>query len=185
MRVVRIAILFLLGVALSAVPALALKVTVDFSRTFDFSTVRTVAFGEGSVLARNELNQQRIDHAIEEELLEKGLSWTEDGEPDLLILTFAGANQRARQSNVSVGIGLSRRTSRGSINVGGSRAVGSRTVVEGTLRIDLIDARTGDLVWRAECSDTIDGDGEKAEKKIRKAVERALRDFPPGQGKKK
>jgi hypothetical protein len=176
----------ILVVAVAAVPATAgLKVNVDHSVGYDFSTVQSFAWGEGGQLAANELNQQRIDDAIQDELRKKGYTWTEHTEPSLVVVTFAGANQKAKQSNVSVGIGVTQRTGRGAISVGGSRPVGGGTTTQGVLSIVLVDPRTGDLVWRADCTDTVSGDGNKMEKKIRKAVERAFQDFPPGQGEKK
>jgi hypothetical protein len=48
---------------------------------------------------------------------------------------------------------------------------------EGTLVIDLVDARTQKLVWRAYC--TAQGSGMSDPAFIQKAVSRALEHFPP------
>ena len=49
----------------------------------------------------------------------------------------------------------------------------------GIVMVDLVDARTGELVWRAVAGDTIPQNPKKVEKKINKIATRMFKDFPP------
>jgi hypothetical protein len=177
MRWKSIFVLLLLG---TAGQALAVKVNTDHDSTYDFSTVKNVTWGDVTP-AKDELAQRRIVAAVEEQLAAKGLTLVEDGEADLQISTHVSTASEMKQSGGNVGVGVSRRTSWGSIGVGGR---GNRKVHEvkiGTLLIDMRDVSTGDLVWRANASDTIEGNSAKMEKKIQAAVEKAFKRFPPGE----
>ena len=170
--------LFLL-LLLAVVPATAAKVVVDFAAGFDFETCKTVAWGEGTP-APNELNERRIRVALTEQMESLGFGFVEAGQPaDLILFTHAFREQQTKTSNVHVGVGLSRRTKRGAVSVGGSTSGRAKVVEKGTLVIELLDGNTGDLVWQARASDTIEGSAEKMESKIRKGVQKAFREFPP------
>jgi hypothetical protein len=52
--------------------------------------------------------------------------------------------------------------------------------LQGTLVIDIVDARTTKLLWRAYCGDQI-RDMRKRDKNITAAVKKALERFPPRQ----
>lgn len=53
-----------------------------------------------------------------------------------------------------------------------------RNYVEGILVLDIVDAKTNKLVWRAIAKDKID-DMKNRHKNIQKAVQKALKQFPP------
>jgi len=164
---------------LIAAPVAVAKVTVDFDAGFDFGPCETVAWGEGTPAA-NELNERRIRSILIEQMESLGYTFVEAGQPaGLILFTHAFTEQQTKSNNVHVGLGLSRRTKRGAISVGGSTGGRTKQIEKGTLIIELLDGSSGDLVWQARGSDTIEGGPEKMEAKIRKAVERAFRDFPP------
>jgi hypothetical protein len=50
----------------------------------------------------------------------------------------------------------------------------------GNLMVDLVDASSGQLVWRGMASGTVSSKPEKSEKKINKVVGKMFKDFPPG-----
>ena len=50
----------------------------------------------------------------------------------------------------------------------------------GSLVVDLVDAKTNELVWRAVASSTIPPDRKKLEKKIQKVVAKMFASYPPG-----
>jgi hypothetical protein len=173
-----VTVLLLLVLSVAA-PAAVAKVNVDFAPDFDFESCGTVVWGEGTPAA-NELNERRIRSALVGQMETLGLTFVDAGRPaDLVLLTHAFAERQTKTSNVSVGLGFSRRTKRGAVSVGGSTGGRTRVIKAGTLIIELLDGRTGDLVWQARASDTIEGGADKMEAKIRKAVQKAFRDFPP------
>ena len=49
----------------------------------------------------------------------------------------------------------------------------------GTLRVDIFDGNTKQLIWRGSSSDTLSGKAEKNEKKLVKDVEEMFKKFPP------
>jgi len=54
---------------------------------------------------------------------------------------------------------------------------------EGTLVVDLFDAKTKQLIWRGSAEDTLSSKAEKNEKNLDKGVEKMFKDFPPGSKK--
>jgi hypothetical protein len=61
---------------------------------------------------------------------------------------------------------------------GGSSTTYVDRVVRGMLMVDVIDAKTKKLVWRATATDTITDNRQKNEKKIHKAVEKMFEKYP-------
>jgi hypothetical protein len=60
-----------------------------------------------------------------------------------------------------------------------SASTRTTTITEGTLVIDIWDASTNSLVWRAIATDTLSRNPERNTRAIERAVERAFRNFPP------
>jgi hypothetical protein len=48
-----------------------------------------------------------------------------------------------------------------------------------TLVVDIWDARTKQLLWRATATDTVSENPEKNEKKLKKAMEKMFKKYPP------
>ena len=167
-----------LAAALISVTLAVAGVTVDYDKEYDFSIRRTFAWGEGT--PASELNEKRIVGAIEDQLGSRGFTLVnEEGiKADLIVLTHAASDEKT-QAKASVGIGVSRRAGFGSVGVGTSVPVGSKTVTVGSLVVNILDAGTGDLVWQAHATGTVDTDPAKLEKKINKTVAKAFKKFPP------
>ncbi len=158
-------------------PAAAQKVTVDHDRAVNFSQYSTFAWKEGTQ-ASNELTQQRITKGIEDQLTAKGLERVE-GPADVYVIALAVVDQQTKSRATSIGIGVSKRTKRGGISVGGSTGGRPRQVNVGTLVIDLLDGGSEALVWQAIGSDTLSSSPQKNAEKAQKAIEKAFKDFPP------
>ena len=118
--------LFLPFVLLAAcvATAAAQKPKIDFDASYDFSAATTFAISRNGQPAANEMVQRRIEEMVEAELEIKGLRATSPAEADLTVIIGAYSRQRTKQSNVSIGVGVSRRTSRGSISVSAARPAG-------------------------------------------------------------
>ena len=54
-----------------------------------------------------------------------------------------------------------------------------RRYTQGTLVIDIWDTRTNDLLWRGTVTDIISDNPEKNEKKMKKAMEKLFKKYPP------
>jgi hypothetical protein len=116
----------------------AQKVTVEFDEAVDFSAFRTFHLTEGKLHSRNpalnsELVSRRIDADLRQQLAAKGLTEV-PSQADL---------------NVHYSLGSGRKTE---VDRYPARWYGTRTVrfhyTEGTLVLDLRDARRRELVWR-------------------------------------
>jgi hypothetical protein len=50
---------------------------------------------------------------------------------------------------------------------------------EGTLLVDLYDAKTKQLIWRGSAEDTVSNNADKNEKNLNKGVAKMFKKFPP------
>jgi len=173
-------VLILIVLVMAATPALAQKVTGDFDRDYDFSLWKTFAWGEGGTAPGNDLSRKRLETAIRETLATSGMESVDGAGADFLVVYHAVVDQKTKNSAISVGVGASRRVSkRASIGVGVSTSGKKKTVEVGTLVIDLLDAKSGDLVWTTTATDTLKGDADARDAQVRSALKKAFSEFPP------
>jgi hypothetical protein len=154
--------------------ALAQSVTYDFDGLADFSKFKKYTWVRGNPVP-DELNHRRIVQAIDAQLSLKGLSSVEmSGNPDVLVAYHASFDTDLQISAISTGWGPYRFG-------GGSGVARAQEVLTGTLAVDIVDAHTKNLVWRAMASRDLDVDAkpEKRTKGIQKASEKMFKNYPP------
>ena len=167
--------------------ARAQSVSVDFERGRDFSQFKTWSWVNG-VPAKNPLIDEQIRSGIEGQLAAKGLRRVEGG-GDLSVLYFVG-------SDMDVHIAASRWSTTGDwagqMRSGISVRSQSWDVQEGTLVVCVSDRSDKELLWRGTASTMLDKksrgnrsaleamqeEARKAEKKVRKAVEKMFKQYP-------
>lgn len=162
-RTVALLALALLG----AVPAAAVERTWDES--FDFSTVKTFAWVDETGYLVNRVANRRIREAVESTLAAKGYEMGDAADADLLLDYRAAVRDRLTIDETWRG-----RRLRGPV----VRVWDVSTYAEGTLMLDMLTA-DDELVWRGIVTGAISP--ETAEKRIRKAVAKLLKKFPPGE----
>ena len=166
--------------AVGIAPASAQKVKIDFDRTFDFSTLKTYAWKihpamkDNSEL-RESVGAELVRMAVSRQLLDKGFLPAEEEFADFYVTGFG---TRGRRSEISGGIG-------GWYNSGpyymqGWQTVMVRNYMEGTLILDIVDAKTKQLAWRAYCKGAV-SNPSKRDKVVNKALKKAFKNFPPEQ----
>jgi hypothetical protein len=162
----------LLAAAL-ALPAMAAaqKVTVEFDQGADFTRYKSFTMRAGRIASKqpslnNDLVRKRIEGEIRRRLGEKGLSEVER-QPDLNVGFSLGSANRRQVERYPAGW-------RG----WGTRRVAVR-YTEGTLVIDLRDARTRELVWRAIAVDE-ERDPSRIQGHIENMVKKSFQRYPPG-----
>ena len=160
---------------LLAVPAATAQVKTDYDPQVDFSRFKTWTWAEGTP-APDPFSQKRIEDAIEAKLVEKGLVKAEGEEADLLVVTHVSLSTEKQVDVTHMGGYGGRYGWRAGY---GSSYVNVRDINVGTLVVDLVDAEKQELVWRGMASDTVASKPKKSEKKIRKAVSRMFKDYPP------
>lgn len=163
------------------------SVSVDFDRGRDFSQFKTWSWVNG-VPAKNPLVDEQIRSSIEGQLAAKGLRHVEGG-GDVSVLYFVA-------TDMDVYVAASRWSTTGDWagQMRSGISVRSQTwdVQEGTLVVCLSDASDKELLWRGTASTTLDKksrgnrsaleamqeEARKAEKRVRKAVEKMFKQYP-------
>lgn len=168
----------------------SLTVSTDYDRNVDFSKYKT--FGiyklDAKAQAIIRLNRNRIYEAIKAALVERGL--TESTTPDLWVncLAFVESRESHFSTTMTTGMGMGGFDRPymwgGPMMMTGSSVARTQHNVDiydkGSLLIDLVDARTNNLVWHAAGNRDIDKNfGRNADEKITKYVSKMFASFPP------
>lgn len=178
---------FALGlVAVACVPSLQVKTTFDHGA--DFRQFRTFRIADGPVdpdlaareaergtTAVNALAKSRIDRALRARL---GIAGLAPGGPqaDLVVTYVATVRTVVRVERAGFPYATyNAGNSRPDITYPGNYWV--QGYPEGMLEIEIIDARTKQLVWQASCRSI--GTGIAAPGLIEKAIDKAFRSYPP------
>jgi hypothetical protein len=165
-------VLATLAAFLLAAPGLAQKIYIDFDGKADLSDISTYKWHESDEDLRdtNELGHRRVIAAIESELLTR-LDKV-DSNPDLYITYHTAEKEGVRINSSSMNYGYSPYWRRGGY-WGGGYGNATTTVTnytEGTLVIDVWDAREKKMIWRGIATSVVPTSPGKAEKKLDKAL---------------
>jgi hypothetical protein len=164
----RIAISALL-LCFAATIATAQQVSVNYNHSASFSQYHTYAWGsqnanqiQNSILAQ--VAQQDINTAMQG----KGFSMVQESQnPDILLTANGGMRQQTSYSAWGMrGIG------------GGMGGITPEQNVEGTMIVDLYDAKTQSLIWRGIAQNTLNGNGNKNQEMVGKAVQKMFKQWP-------
>jgi Domain of unknown function (DUF4136) len=145
------------------------QVSVNYNHGQDFSQFHTYAWGsnnnnqiQNSILAQ--VAQQDIDAALQGKGLQKV---QESQKPDLILTANGGMKQQTSYTAWGMrGIG------------GGMGGISPQQNVEGTLIVDLYDAKNQSLVWRGIAQDTLSNNGNKNQQMVQKAVQKMFKQYP-------
>jgi hypothetical protein len=149
------------------------KVTVDYHHSADFSKYRTYSWTK--VQAGDPLWPDRIKSAVDRQLMSKGWTPVASG-GDAAVAAFGSTREQPTLETFYNSFGPGWYW--GGFGDGVSTTTVSNTPI-GTLVVDIFDAPTKKLIWRAVSTETLSDKPEKNEKKMEKAVEEMLKDFPP------
>jgi hypothetical protein len=175
-------LLAVLTLWLAVASGLAQSVKTDFDKSMDFSHFRTYAWRQSPIFEKQPALEEQysvalqlVTSAVNQGLRTKGLARTDDS-PDFYVTVFVVAKgmQDIRTFSTGGWYGWS-----GYWDPGWTE-VTVTNYTEGTLVLDFVNAATKQLAWRAYCKDDI-RDLKTRHKNIEKAVEKALKKFPPKQ----
>jgi hypothetical protein len=157
--------------------ATSVRVYSDFDMSIDFSQYKTYAFHRSGIdkVQISDLDKKRILYAIEIELDKKGMSKSET--PDLLINIFTKEREQVDVNQYNAGWGYGWRWGWNPYLWGGQTYVTTST--EGTLYIDLIDAKKKELVWQGEGVGYLTQNREEKVSQINEFVAKILAQYPP------
>ena len=175
--------LFSLNAVLFASCAPQLKVTSDYDKQVNFTRYKTFKFYNlkttGSV---SQLNADRIVEAIRANLRNKGMVETTDN-PDLMVnaVTILKDKQSAIANTDFYGYGGLYRPYGywGVVGGTGYTTVNTYNYIDGSLVIDIVDARTNKLVWEGTGNKDIDHAPDDPDKAINDGVYRIMQSYPP------
>jgi len=145
--------------------AAATTTSVEYDSQVDFSRYKTWSWHREVTPAANPVAENRIREAIESGLAARGISRV-DSAGGLLVVYHASKTTEIALEPVR--------------NAAGSTPTGLRYVEKGSLVVDMVDAASGNVVWRGHAGGAlkVGGPSEIAEQ-VKTAVEKLLEDFPP------
>lgn len=156
----------------------SVNVYSDFDNKVDFSTYKTFAFHKNGIdkVEISQLDKKRILNAIDRELTNKGMIKSEN--PDVLINIFTKEKDRVDVNQFNAGWGWG--WGWNPFMWGGQNTIAT-TTTEGTLFIDLIDAKKKELIWQGEGVGNLTQNRGDKEQRINEFVTKILEQFPPKQ----
>ncbi|WP_313804320.1 DUF4136 domain-containing protein [Flavobacterium sp.] len=171
LKLVSLTLLFILGACSSV------RVNSDFDKNVDFSQYKTYAYQKSGIdkAEISDLDKKRILRAIDNEMTNKGISKSEA--PDLLVTIFTKERERVDVSQYNAGWGYGWGWGWNPYLWGGRTYVSTST--EGTLYIDIIDAKKKELIWQGVGSGYLTQNTDKKDERINEFVSKILSQYPP------
>jgi hypothetical protein len=160
--------------------AFAQQVQTDFDHQANFSQYKTYSWQE--IKPANSLWDARIKNAVDAQLSSKGWTKVDSGGDVAIVALKTTQTQRNLQTfydGMGGGWGWRRFGGAGF----GESTTTEQDYKEGTLVVDLYDAKTKQLIWRGRAEDTLSNKAEKNEKNLDKGVAKMFKKFPPDSGK--
>ena len=169
----------------------SVRVASDYDRETNFTEYKTYAFYKTGIdkAQISDLDKKRILRAIDAEMASRG--FTKSQNPDILVSIFTKEREQVDIYNNNFGYGGFGFGRFGGFGFGGfgfnrfgyggfgGNNVSTRT--EGSLFIDLIDAKNKELVWQGRGIGTLNNTDniDKKEQRIQEFVSQILRAYPP------
>lgn len=174
----------IVGLVLSIAGCTSMDVHFDVDKDADFASYETydwIPFPETS-REHNGTQSQVVEHVefirstVAAQLTGKGLRRVTEN-PDLLVTEHGGSESRIDVTGSGYDYG-------GNYSGWQGSGIGVYSYKGGTLVVDLVDARTGRLVWRGSAEGTfVAGTPGQTKKLIVKAIETMFEAYPPPPGK--
>ena len=160
--------------------AFAQQVKTDFDHQANFSQYKTYSWQE--IKPANSLWDSRIKNSVDAQLAAKGWTKVDSGGDVAIVAIKTTQTQRSLQTfydGMGGGWGW-RRFGGGGF---GEATTTEQDYKEGTLVVDMYDAKTKRLIWRGSAEDTLSSNANKNEKNLDKGVAKMFKKFPPNSGK--
>jgi hypothetical protein len=172
-------LLITIGILTSCGPTL--KVSSDYDRSVDFSQYKTFTLFKSDHSTINPLNAQRITNSIMAEMEKKGFR-NVSTDPDLLVNTVALVKDKESvSSTTNYGYGGVYRPYYWGTGMSSSyTSYDVQHYKEGSLIIDIVEAKNKKLLWQGVGNSKIDGPMTDADTRIPEAVTKIMEGFPPG-----
>lgn len=156
----------------------SVSVNSDYDKNVDFSAYKTYAYHKAGIdkVEISDLDKRRILHAIDYQMAAKGFTKSEN--PDLLINIFTKSREQVNVNQFNAGWGYGWGWGWNPYMMMGRQTTVS-TSTEGTLYIDLIDAKKKEMIWQGEGAGILTKNNAKKEERITEFVSKILAQYPP------
>jgi hypothetical protein len=179
MKVQRVGVVLMGMTLLFAAKLFAGQVKTDYDRNADFAQYKTYSWEQ--VKTKDPLDVDRIKSSVNAALAAKGWTQVPSG-GDVSIVAMEVTRNQQTLNTFYDGFGGGWRW-RGFGGMGEATTT-TETYKVGTLVVDLFDAKTKELVWRGNSSDTLSNNSDKNIQNLDKDVQKMFKNFPPGSSKK-
>lgn len=181
------AVILLMALLALAWGCSGIQVSQDYNLSGEFAALETYTWQTdhqpqtGDIRVDNTLLDARIRSAVDQSLSGKGFRKVGEDVADFHVAYTYQISNRIESDNVTYGFGFGGGGGGRYGGIGIDTAGGVREYDEGLLVIDLLDASTGELLWRGNGTSRVDQHPkpEEAEKRIYQVVEKILSQFPP------
>jgi hypothetical protein len=149
--------------------AVGQQVSVNYNHDASFSQYHTYAWGSNNTNEiRNSILAQVAKQDINTAMQGKGLQMVQESQsPDLILTSNGGMKLQTSYSAWGMrGIG------------GGMGGISPEQSVEGTMIVDLYDAKKQSLVWRGLAQNTLNNNGNKNQEMVQKAITKMFKQWP-------
>ena len=156
----------------------AVRVNADFDKNVNFAPYKTYAFYKTGIdkAEISDLDKKRILRSIDEEMTAKGFTKSET--PDLLINIFTKEREQVNVNQFNAGWGYGWGFGWNPWMWGGGYNNIS-TSSEGTLTIDLIDAKKKEMIWQGEGVGYLTQNTHRKDENIKGFVTKIMSQYPP------
>jgi hypothetical protein len=166
----------------------SLKVTSDYDKSANFQPYKTFRMATLDIQHQSisQLNQSRIINAVKSEMTKKGFQ--EAADPDLEVnaaVVLKDEKSVTANTNYYGYGGYYRPYAWGGGMSSGYTTYSVQNYKDGSLIIDVADAKTKKLLWEGIGNKEIDKPASDPDKAISDAVAAIMASFPPGAAKKK
>lgn len=156
----------------------AIRVNSDFDKSVDFTQFKTYAFYKNGIdkVEISDLDKKRILRSIDNHMQKKGFIKSES--PDMLINIFTKERQQVDVNQFNMGWGYGWGFGWNPWMWGGNQTA-INSYYEGTLFIDLIDAKKKEMIWQGEGQGNLTNKSSDKDKLIDEFVNKILAQYPP------
>lgn len=150
----------------------------DFDPAANFTTLRTYVWASAPADSRgvNSMIERRVVAAVDQQLTTKGYQ-AATGEPDFAVNFTLTTSEQTDYNTYYTGMGYGGGWYGGGMGSSSTRAY---TYTNGTLIVDIFDAKSKNLIWRGTAAGTVneDASAEQREMRIKEAIAGILATFP-------
>ena len=162
---------------------------VDYDQSFAFSEFQTYRWYDDdhntreSQYRRYNSSDQRVRNTADQELMQRGFNQGARGQADFWVNYHVTKRQTQKISGQEQGMhgGVSGGTYGRSVSIGYSSGQSVKTYEDGTAMFDVIDIKTGRIVWRGVAEGRLKNNMSKADREqlTITVVHELLKQFPP------